>query len=307
MTNINTSNIRVVGTNGAVLHVHGEDAGAEGFYLGKDQVKGIFDAPIKTVERSPARMDGGQLRKVKQEIREFSLGFHVMDPDGDYIDAASALSEAFVSAPDEYDDTFLPPRIEWETDRSGTRWLEFFLSEGEEFEPDVDPIGQNYGNLIAHCKAYMPFWQSPPDISTWKKTGSGSGSGTVTVWNPTPLPCYQQWVVTAGAWTLPDVSWRGAPTKRAPGGAYPTRSLALPPDLGGGRVNLDPANLFLRDSSDTNAIARMPVPGQFFLHVIPPWTPPTQLPVSVTNAPSGGATVSLIMPRRWRKPWGGER
>ncbi|SDT94198.1 hypothetical protein SAMN04488548_13117 [Gordonia westfalica] len=44
--------------------------------------------------------------------------------------------------------------------------------------------------------------------------------------------------------------------------------------------------------------------GQWIIHDIPPYTPPTLLPISYTNAPAGGARAELHQPRLWTRPVG---
>jgi hypothetical protein len=74
---------------------------------------------------------------------------------------------------------------------------------------------------------------------------------------------------------------------------------------GGAVVDLDGNELMFRDANDTNILGQLA--GQFFNFPIPPYTPPTDLPVSYTGAPGGGAMVRLVQPRMWSRPWGLER
>ncbi|MFF1531506.1 hypothetical protein, partial [Cellulomonas sp. NPDC058312] len=143
-----------------------------------------------------------------------------------------------------------------------------------------------------------------------------SGSGSVIVSNPTDQPMKQKWIVTRGNWTLPDVSWRGKPGARFRGidklraRDDSNRMILMPPIgaiQGGATVDLDTDNeLMVRDAHNTNLLGQMPVPGRYFMYVIPPYTQETELPVSVTGAPAGGAMVKLVQPRRWSTPRGME-
>jgi hypothetical protein len=77
-------------------------------------------------------------------------------------------------------------------------------------------------------------------------------------------------------------------------------------DVNGGAVaDLDRQELMFRDANDTNILGQLA--GKFFNYAIPPYTPPTTLPVSYTAAPSGGAAVQLVVPQRWTRPWGMEQ
>jgi hypothetical protein len=116
---------------------------------------------------------------------------------------------------------------------------------------------------------------------------------------------FQKWIVTVGTFTLPDVQWVGSKGQRAPGGANATRALTLAPITplnGGAVIDLDGSNLMIRDANNTNILGQQA--GNFFNYPIPPYTPPTLLPVSYTNAPSGGAMIQLVQPQTWSRPWG---
>ena len=97
---------------------------------------------------------------------------------------------------------------------------------------------------------------------------------------------------------------------RTPGGLLDsTRDIVMPTIgviQGGATVDLDPEELPVRDAHGTNLQGQMPVPGRYFDYEIPPHTQPLELPVSVTNAPAGGAMVQLVQPRLWPLPIGGQ-
>ena len=129
---------------------------------------------------------------------------------------------------------------------------------------------------------------------------------------------YYKVVLTRCQATLPDFSWSGAPGARVPGidklsGRDDSARTILCPLLnathGGATIDLEHLvgnTLMIRDASDQNMLGQMPVPGKYFTYEIPSHTPPTNLPVSYTGAPAGGAMIRYIMPRRWDEPFGGE-
>ena len=291
--------------------VHGLDQGKLGVVLGKGQVEGVYDAPIKAERRSAARQRGGTLVNVNYGVREINLGFHVAGPiygGPDYYAATDGnFRNSFAYEPDRWDEDWEPTRIDWETNLSGTRSLDVLLRDVPDFNPEVDSLVNEYGNPILPLAADQPFWYEPPVITTWS-TSSTSGSGFITVSNPTDVPMFQKWILTRGRWLVPDVSWRGARGRRFPGGPYHDRmveTLTVTSTHGGLTIDMDPMELMVRDANDTNALGQMPVPGQFFMHEIPPYTPPTQLPIAVSSAPAGvGAMAQLVQPRLWSKPFG---
>lgn len=297
----------------AYFCVHGQGSGREGVILGHGQVEGIYDAPVSMERRSMARQRGGTVINKNWGVRELSLGFHVLDGVDNWTQVDSDFRSAFTYDDDEveWDPDWKPARIDWSTDQSGTRSLDVVLREVPDFNPDRDPIMDGYGNPIMPLAADQPFWYEDSVTKQWS-TGSTSATGWIEMpGNPTDIPAFQRWVLTRGEWTLPDVSWRGRRGHRAPGGEYGGRMIELKPittTQGGLVIDLDPMELMVRDAHDTNATGYMlKKPGQFFMHVIPPYTPPCWLPISVTNAPAGGAMAQLTVPRLWSKPFGLEQ
>lgn len=311
---MSSMNIKVFGQDGSVWHVHGEDAGAEGVVLGQDQVKGLHDPPVRTAWRSGAREPGGQMKGMWNEVRDLALGFHITAarlPSETQEDISSRFRMAFDYREDMWDHDARLARIEVSTEDSAPRSIDVQLYEAPDFDPGIDPLVIEHENPILPLRAGQPFWYEDDEITHWfTETG---GTGLVEVENPTDQPMYQKWICTMGNWILPDISWEGPPMERRPGVSKLTgrddsqRAIMLPPLTalnGGAVVDLNPMNLMVRDKHDTNLLGQMPVPGQFFEYVIPPYTQRQTLPVSVTNVPPGGAMVQLVQPRRWSRPYG---
>ncbi|EOM78094.1 hypothetical protein DW322_11310 [Rhodococcus rhodnii] len=310
---------------GTIINIHGCDGSFwpmgpddDGdVFIPEDQVKGLFDAPVRTDWDSQAQQDGGTFHREVNEWRDLSFGFHVKGHrHRPFDDVYSEFRNAFDYKPDRWDHDARLACIEVISQRSGARRLDVQLHEAPDFDPGVDPASIDYGNPILPLRAGQPYWYEPDVVTSWETTDA-SGSGTIVVSNPTDVPMRQKWILTRGTWTLPDVSWAGPRGARAPGVDKltgrddSTRKILMPPlgaVEGGAVVDLDlTRNLMVRDAHDTNLLARMPVPGRYFTWLIPPWTPETELPVSVTGAPAGGARCQLVQPRRWRKPIGGEQ
>ncbi|OZF40745.1 hypothetical protein CH296_00365 [Rhodococcus sp. 14-2496-1d] len=303
--------------NGRTWNVHGVGQGAQGVYLGQDQVKGLYDAPTSTTWVSSPHQSGGSMKRRKRLVRDLMLGFHLSDDrtPAKWGAIDSAFRQAFDYREDDWDPDSKLARIDYTSEQSGLRMLDVQLYEQPDFDPGVDPNVQGYSNPVIPLRAGQPFWYEDPVTTMWSTTGS-SGSGFIEVSNPTDIPMAHKWILTRGDWILPDQSWTGPKGKRVPGTDKlrgrddSTRKIIMPPITstnGGAIVDLDPKELMVRDAHDTNLLGQMPVPGRYFQYVIPPYTTePVQLPVSVTNAPAGGAMCQLVQPRLWSRCQGME-
>lgn len=275
-----------------VFDVHGDADGSQGVWLGKGQVDGIYEAPVKTTWKSSASQDGSRQKAVKWLHRDMELGFHVTETiQSAYEFNDSEFRRIFKYELDQWEDIPTVTTLEVETDISGTRCLDVLMYEEPEFHPDLDPIQQEYGNLILKLRAGQPMWYSPTVITPI--TG-----GSVTVENPTDQIMRHEWLLEPGNWTVPDYSWIGAPGARVPGGGFGTRTIAVnvTADDGVARISLDRQKLMIRNSEDINILARLG--GRAFAFPIPPYTPPTSLSIS------GGSYGELHQPRLWSRPWG---
>lgn len=297
------------------FHTHGEQGGAEGIWNAEGQVQGIWDAPVQTTWKSGAFQDGASLRGTKRLERDMTLGFHCIETDNASAEEnESDFRSIFQFAPDEYDDDPEPTTLHIESDQSGERRIDVLLYDTPVLECEVDPIEQQYFNLILKVRAGQPDWYeydkaTGQDYKTVFEQGSTDGSGFIEVQNPTDRDMRHQWVLTRATWSIPDFSWRGGRYKRRPAGQWADRILTLQPitDTQGGIViSLNGQDLMIRDHNYTNALPAMLPNGQHFMHVIPAYTPKTLLPISYTGAPAGGARAELIQPRHWTRPWGQE-
>lgn len=301
------------GVNGDEFVTHGDrtlGAGDMGVWNATGQVRGIYDAPVKTTWKTGAFQDGSTQKSKKFLERDLELGFHITEtrlPDQRLAEEnESEFRKIFDYEVDPYDDDPEPTTLHMDTDQSGERKLDVLLSEAPICEPDVDPIEGQYFNLILKLRAGQPFWYED-DVVTKFKSGSPADEGYIYISNPTDLPMRHKWILTRGTWTLPDFSWKGAKYKRRPGGVNAARTITLPPltDTNGGAVvSLDQKDLMIRDLMYTNLLPLLG--GKFFEYTIPPYTPRTKLPISYTAAPAGGAMAQLVQPRRWSRPWGME-
>lgn len=297
---------------GRVVHTHGDQKGAEGITNAQGQVKNIWDAPVKTMWKTTAHQDGSTQKRVKRLHRDMDLGFNCVATQANTMEEnESEFRKMFAYEVDEWDDDPEPTTLHILTAKSGERKIDVLLYEAPEFNPDIDPIAQQYANLILPLRAGQPDWYETPTeanggISIFESSAQ-EASGTVTVYNPTDRVCRQIWILTRAKWVLPDYSWRGGRYNRRPGGTYGNRVIQLPEITevqGGAVINLDAKELLVRDAHGTNMLPLLE--GKYFMHEIPPYTPRTEIPVYYTDAPEGGARCELIMERRWSAPWGRE-
>lgn len=317
-----TSRIEVFGADGSYWCVSGPGMGEQGVYLGQDQVKGLMDAPLRQAWKSGARQQGGTLNGEWVDVRDISLGFQVVD-DVQVDVVISKFRKAFTSRKDIWDPDAKLARIAYTTEMSGTRSIDVQLYEAADFDPGMDVLLLGRGNPIFPLRSGQPMWYWDDVISAWSTTstsGSGFVGGTTTgaegplPSNPTDQPMPMRWVLTRGQWTLPDFSWRGPAYARVPGVDvqsgldHTTRTILCPlitsTDVGAVVTTDTSTEIMIRSANGTNLLGRMPVPGKYFTHWMPPYTPPTALPVSVTSAPSGGAMVQLVQQRYSQWPWG---
>lgn len=287
-----------------VFHVHGDNAGLEGVWLAQGQVQGLYDAPVKTTYKSGAFQVGSRYKGKKRGHRDLILGFHIKDTANSWEFNDSSFRQCFQYELDPWDVNHTPTTIEVETTMSGVRKLDVLMYEQPEFTAAIDPLKQQYGNLIMKLRAGQPDWYQDDYTSSFS-SGAGSGYGTITVSNPTDQVAYQRYILTPGTWTLPDPQWVGGPAARTPGGANANRvmdGVAIPGASGGAVVEWDRSQLAFRDAANTNLQGQ--VGSKFPVYPIPPQTPPTPLPIYFSGG--AGATARVEVPQRWSRPWGME-
>lgn len=300
-------NIWIAGAGGGPeIHLAGDFAGEEGIRLGKGQVQGFYHAPVDTEWKRARRQRGGSFAGLENPARDMQLGFRVRAIAGQtWQETDALLRSCFTYQLDPWWPGDALARIYVESD-SDIRSLGVQMFEEPDFAPDISPEVLQYGNVFYKLRAGQSFWDGSTVVEPWE-TSATSDSGTIEVSNPTDVEMFQTWVLTPGTWTVPDVSWTGRPHARTPGGPYPTRSITLQPvtpAMGSLTIQLDPMRVMMQDASGINVMGLVGG-GYYFMHTIPPHTPPTPLPISVTDAPVGGARAELHQPRLWSNCIGG--
>lgn len=175
-----------------------------------------------------------------------------------------------------------------------------------------DPSAQNLMIWDITLVACDPYWYSEILTSTWTNTGH-TGSGFLTYANPGDVECWVQIasaqfdVGTTQTWTLPDgIAVYPPGTRNALGASIAGQpmTVTLPPLAAGNEFLVDtyPNARMLSVRTGNQAWALMN--GVFFVNSIPPNTPPTQVPVSVSGG-DGNSSVTAYMTIRWDRPYGG--
>lgn len=306
--------ISLIGTDSTRWDVAGWSGSRppQGVELNPAQIDGIYDAPIETEwDESADGIGATQVGPARFKPRDMVLGFHAFEDE--YIDEFGAgplgrcesnFRKAFPTQRDPWDPDFQLAQLWATTELSGLRKLYFQAHEAPDIPLNRDPMVDEYYSLKYLLRSGMPLWDSGEEMEYFQ-SGASSASGTITVSNPTDVAMRQTWRLTRATWMLPDPSWSGPPGARVPGGSHPARTLPLPPILdtdGGVVITRDRSKLHATTFTGANFMVRMQ--GKWLQFDIPPYTPETDLPISYTAAPVGGARAELYQPRLWSRPWG---
>lgn len=310
--------IDIFGANGSFMRIAGEGQGEQGAQLATD-MKGFYDAPVKTFRREGAHQIGGNYLGKKYTIRDVAFGLHVHGNETEWWESRdSAVRKAFSYELDPWNPDAQLARMQITTEISGARSLRLALSESIGFESEFDPLLMQRGVTPVLAAAMQPMWfeddflGTPEHPAHWELTSGTSGEGSVWISNPTDQPMAHSWICSGtGTFGLPDFSWTGPEYARVPGVDFKTgrddseRMYTVPTitsaDGGGATVHVSRMKIPVRSFSNTNIAGR--TNGKRLLYAVPPYTPPTEVPVYVTGA-SPGAGVQLRMPRLWSRPWG---
>lgn len=298
-------NIALVGTTR--WPVHGDDR-APGITLADSGVDGLIDSPLETEWIDDTEL-GSVFAGERYLPRDLKLGFFISDELARTPIAGRLESDfrtEFSTRPDPWDPNPTTAKVEVTSELSGLRWLsDVVLKETPEMKTERDPYTHKLYDLTYHLRAGMPLWDSGKEVTVFEGT-TASKSGTIPISNPTDMPMRHTWVIAGiGAKvTLPDPSWLGPKTARVPGGDYATRTVPLPQITAadqGVRITRERRKLHAQTFTGSNFLVRML--GNWIRFDIPPYTPPTQLPVSYSGA-TNGCRIECHQPRLWSRPLG---
>ena len=292
--------VEVKGVNGRWTTISGEGFGDAGAYLATD-VEGIYDAPVKTIRNSTARQTGSSYGGKRNLERLVDFGIIIDNRNGSSWQENDSEWRKMWS----YDEDCEL----WIDNGESRRLLKLRMIEQPDFKPTYDPIQTQIEKVTMKCVAGDPWWYEPDVTSEWVSTtdttGGSTENGFVTVSNPTDVPIWLRWKCQGNArWTLPDYSWGGNDFKRA---VIDATKLILTPTLlpadGHGRIETNPESRRERMATTANTQWQARFGGIDFLYAVPPYTPPTNIPVRVTGA-AAGVGVQCIQPRPWSRSWG---
>lgn len=297
--------VPVGGRPGKRFPLAGPEAGELGVVLGTE-LAGFYDAPVTTLWIENAHEVGARPAGYKVNKRELTFGLITAADGGESWEFNdSELRKALAYDRDS--------RIYIETENS-RRWLDFRLAKEPSVTLDTDVHQDEIARVTISAIAGDPWWYEPdvtpePWVATTDTTatdGAGeyitSETGYVTISNPCDVEIFLQWTIQApGIWTIPDFSFGSDVHGRAVEDA--NRRIVMPELWPGEHIVVDtnPMHEQVASSIDSEVWARMG--GQSFQYSIPPYTLPTQLPVTVTGAPAG-VGIQVRMRRNWSRPWG---
>lgn len=232
--------IKILGVNGDTCIVSGEGMGEWGPELARHST-GLFDAPFKT--NWGKGMFGQRYESWSPQRRDVVATFHIMNPvTGDSFESDpdswhlvhSRFRALFGRTPEEQ------ATIEY-TSTNGVRYLAVrLLQEAKSFQAQpfegLDPHLLAYGTVMLTLAAEIPYYQGL--TQTFSHSGSGSTSFNLPWTNPSTIPIWPQWFLTAPAtWTLPDYSFGWEEYGR--GVADAGKTVTLPALVSGENVHVD--------------------------------------------------------------------
>lgn len=268
--------------------VHSPDGGDyEGIYLGTSP-DGIYSTAFKTRTVSGAFEVGGRSAGHTIPVRELILPFELVDQ-GDGIDAVvSRFRKMFRLGRD----------IRWEYTSSDGEMRSLWIQLAEEinvtstFDRGVD----DYVHAVVSAIALQPMYEGVEESVSWSNPAAGSNTGSVTISNPTDQKLWLEWSIDpATMWAFPDHSFgQEDHYDRAPG-ADAERMIVTPVLTQKLSVMADLAydTYVSEDLSNASGLFNGVEP----LYWVPPYTPPTVVPVAC-NGPLG-ATITCTMRRLW--------
>lgn len=274
--------VEIVGVNGDVVVLAGENVGVDGMWLASD-LEGFYDPQIKVNARAVSNRPG--IEYLSHRVLERTLLFKV----------TIANDEGPGRTWRERDTRW---RRLWAHDRYAT--IRVVTDEGErtlkvrleeiEVDTEYDPHKNSATDVTMTVVADDPFWYAPEE----KFDVLVNGTATISVLrsNPTENVIFPVWVLEApGTWTIPD--W---------GPDHPEKVVTLPEVRPGSHlvVDTDPAARQLVASDQDPVWPRMN--GVRFRGEVPGYTNRIDFKISVDSGSPRSAQLRLKRP--FNRPWG---
>lgn len=275
-------NIRYIGVDDSVWHLHGDQMGDEGVYL--TSLAGFYHPVRLPMVQTPAYMRGAipGPSKTDPSVIDMKL-FTSANSEEEWEEVESAWWDAWS---DEADGTLVATSRTGQERTQPVR-LQRYPDTPFDWEPETEQ------EWVLPVVAYSPGWRGPLLTSNWTNT-SGSGSGTLHLANPGDIeiwPQYAGWGQAGVVVTVPD--------------GIDDVTVTLPDFADGEHWLVDPdlsAGLQLDTVTATQAAARLA--GQLFQYPIPPRTiTPVPRTVSATGADTATEVTAYMTPLH-RRPWG---
>lgn len=270
--------ITYTGPNGYEWVLSGPGMGEQGVELGR-KPRGLYSASGASIWNSGAFQEGATFEGMRWEPRDMVITAQIYGDNGDDWEATYAR---WVSSW-HFDK---PGTLSYTSPNGETRTLQVQLYEASQFEPDFDPRLNAYAEMVMTIRSARPWWESAPDFDLWRFDGKNF-VGEVTVWNHTDRPLRLGWSLKGPArWVLPDPEI---------GGPDEHRTVRMPFQRVGWDVTVDtrPEARQVHCNQKANYWALMG--GQFFMHEIPPNTPPTKIQVFIDPLP----VIPFHVPVEW--------
>lgn len=257
----------VHGVDGSVWPIHGQGAHPQVRLL-EGALGDFYDAPLATVHKARVGQPGSTFLASRDLERHVVLRVGFYDRDWELWE--SRFRRAFSPV--------VEATLVVRTPVSGERHLKVRLEEHPQFEDGLDPFSQGIMVKKFVLIAHDPYWVEPtPYTDTFTFDGSNWASGSVLVSNPTDVPAWPKWTLTAPAkFGIPDVPI---------GEDYDQDRLIWVPFQANGStalIDTDPVQEMV--VSNGEPIWEL-MQGQFFMNQIPAFTPETRLPVMVDPFP----------------------
>lgn len=272
--------VELDGVNGSEWTLHGEGMpiarGEAGVFL--SSFRGIYHPQRVPMSQEPAFYPGaipGDPKTSPQKI-DLQLVTHAPDP----LAWEAIEQEWWAAVNDEEDATLRVWNRAHTTYRTMPVRVETYPDDSMDYEPGTE------WPWALPMIAYSPGWRG----QTIKSEFDSTTDTTITIGNPGDLPVWVEFALSntgVEQWTVPD--------------GISGESITLevfPAELGELVVNSDPFTLQL-DSVNESQIAASLL-GLRWRHPIPPNTPPTEVPISVTGGP--GEAAAYVTPM-YRRPW----
>lgn len=299
-----TTVIEYEGHDGEIFTLAGPRAGNKGIWLGRGEVSGLLDPPVKVFDESVGSFAGSRFGGFRVQRRDVVFAVEVVNESGSksWIRRDSSWRKAWA-----YDK---PGKLYVTTKESGTRWLRVYLAEPMETKTEIDPNMVEINRTVMHVVAYDPWWyEDDIEFSAETQTDTTvSGTEDITFsispqdgksggLNPTDQKINLTWALEApGKYIVPDYDFED-PSEAA-------RRISLPEILvSDGDVVATSDRRVEQVSSENNTPIYARMNGVRFLHKVPPYTEAKDFVVTASKTPPGH-TVSLFLERPWSRAWG---